>query len=46
MCRSFTKKTPMRNPVKAVVRTYYKTKLGVALFAYAVKIALELKKGK
>ena len=36
----------MRNPIKAVVRTYYKTKLGVALFAYAVKIALELKKGK
>lgn len=36
----------MHNPIKSVVYTYHKTKLGVALFAYAVKIALELKKGK
>lgn len=39
-------KNIFRKTVKAVVRPYHKTKLGVALFAYAVKIALELKKGK
>ena len=36
----------MRNPVKAVVYTYHKTKLAAAFLAYAIKIALELKKGK
>ena len=35
----------MRNPVKAVVRTYYK-QTWCSIIAYAVKIALELKKGK
>lgn len=37
---------PMRKPVKAVVYTYHKTKLAMAFLAYAIKIALELKKGK
>ena len=36
----------MRKPVKTVVYTYHKTKLAMAFLAYAVKIALELKKGK
>lgn len=36
----------MRNPLKNVVYMYHKTKLAVAFLAYAVKIALELKKGK
>lgn len=36
----------MHNPLKNVVYTYHKTKLAMAFFAYAVKIALELKKGK
>lgn len=46
MFRSFTKKTPMRNPLKNVMYTYHKTKLAMAFLAYAIKIALELKKGK
>lgn len=46
MCRSFAKKTPMRNPLKNVVYTYHKIKLAMVFLAYAIKIALELKKGK
>lgn len=36
----------MRNPLRNVVYAYHKAKLAAAFLAYAVKIALELKKGK
>ena len=39
-------KNIFRKTVKSVVYTYHKTKLAMVFLAYAIKIALELKKGK